>query len=359
MKSLDKPSTVHQLKMTDLHFSVDNLEDKRLEQLGDITNLVRHEFRTPLTSIQGVLKLLQSKYYSEASPDKERLLEIAVAAANRLNRLADALDEDTNILGAMISKEDISNLQLENALIQGLENQEFLLHLQPIISMEKQRIVGFEALARWQRPTMGLISPGNFIPLAEKSGFINQLGLHFIKQACQILQDWQRQFLHHSPFISINISSIQLADPNFSTKVEEILSGYTIQPNMLVMEITESSLIENNDVALKTILKLKQMGINFYLDDFGTGYSSLLRLQELPFSAMKIDKSFVAQRNWTISKAILQLADSLQLNVIAEGIETEEQLQALSNLGCKDMQGYYFSKPVDLDRACHLLLNQT
>ncbi|MGF1459267.1 MAG: EAL domain-containing protein [Leptolyngbyaceae cyanobacterium] len=345
--------------MVNIPLLINEFEDEKLEQLGDVTNLVLHEFRTPLTSIQGALKLLQNEYYSEASPDTDKLLKIAISATNRLNRLAAALEEGPEVVGTMISRKEISNLKLENSLIQGLERQEFLLHLQPILAIEEKRIIGFEALARWQHPTLGIVPPGDFIPLAEKSGIINELGLYLVRKACQLLHDWQRQFLHQPPFfISINISSIQLDDPRFSDEVEKILSRHTIQPHTLVMEITESSLIENNNVALRTILKLKQMGINFYLDDFGTGYSSLLRLQELPFSAIKIDKSFVAQQNWTISKAILQLADSLQLNVIVEGIETAEQLEVLSGLGCKEMQGYYFSKPIETDCAYHLLSSQ-
>lgn len=345
--------------MTSLPFSVINSTDERLEQLGDITNLVRHELRTPLTSIQGVLKLLQSEYFGAASPDEEKLLNIAIGAANRLTRLADALEGGADILGTMISRQEIESLRLENDLIKGLRRKEFLLYFQPIFSIEEKRITGFEALARWQHPIMGLLSPGIFIPVAERSGIINELGLYLFKEACQTLHDWQQQYTRHHPLtISINLSSIQLSDPKLSDKVAKILSCYTIQPHTLVMEITESGLIKNSEVALETIAKLKSLGIDFYLDDFGTGYSSLARLQELPFDAIKIDRSFVVQQNWTISKAILLLADSLKVNVIAEGIETEEQLHSLSKLGCKNMQGYYFSKPVDIDHASHLLASQ-
>lgn len=345
--------------MPNMTFDQTSFSDEKLEQLGDISNLVRHELRTPLTSIHGVLKLLQSEYSDGVSADGGKLIDIAIVAANRLTRLADALEGGSDILRTMISSQEIENMRLENDLIKGLENREFSLHFQPFFSAQEQRIVGFEALARWQHPTRGLISPGTFIPIAEKSGIINPLGLSLLQAACQTLHEWQQQLTSQPPLtMSINLSSIQLSDPNLGDKIKSVLNFYAIQPHTLAMEVTESALIENSDIALETILKLKSMGIDIYLDDFGTGYSSLSRLQELPFDAIKIDRSFVMQQNWTISKAILLLADSLQVSVIAEGIETEEQFHSLRNLGCKMMQGYYFSKPIDAACALQLLIDQ-
>lgn len=336
-----------------------NSVDPKLEQLESVSNLVRHELRTPLTSIQGVLKLLQHEDSNYLTKDADELIKIALFAADRLTRLADALEEESGVLQSMVSIQEMENLQLENDLLDGLNNQEFSLYFQPIFSVEENRIIGFEALARWQHPTRGLVSPSAFIEIAENNGFIHDLGLHLFQQACQTLHEWQQQFTTHCPLtMSINVSSIQLADPQFSEKVEAILNRYEISPNTLILEITESGLIDNVDNALETIHKLKSLGVDFYLDDFGTGYSSLSRLQDLPFDAIKIDRSFVVQHNWTISKAILLLADSLRVNVIAEGIETSEQFQCLKNLGCNKMQGYYFSRPVSTETAFQLLESQ-
>lgn len=332
--------------------------DQKLEQLGDVSNLVLHELRTPLTSIHGVLKILRD-YYGQSSKAEENLINMAIASANRLIRLADALEEDSYVLRSMVSAQDMENLQLEHALSSGLEKGEFFLQYQPIYCMQENKFVGFEALARWQHLTKGLISPGVFIPLAERSGFVHHLGLYFIEQVCQVLQDLKQ--MHTSAdmlSISVNLSTIQLSDPNLCLDVKAILKRYDVRPGDLIFEITESALIENPDIALRNIVCLKEIGVNFYLDDFGTGYSSLARLQELPFDAIKIDKSFVMQKNWPISKAILMLAESLQLNVIAEGIETVEQLQVLQELGCTKMQGFYFSKPVDLQTASQLIASR-
>lgn len=333
--------------------------DQKLAQLGDVANLIRHELRTPLTSIHGVLKILRD-HYRQSSKAEEELINMAIASANRLTRLADALEDDAYVLRSMISAQEMENLKLEHELSRGLEKQEFFLHYQPIHCLQKKGVVGFEALARWQHPTRGLISPGIFIPLAEKSGFIHQLSLYLIEQVCQVLQSWkQANGAADMPSISINLSTIQLSEPGLYLDIKTLLNQYDIQPGELIFEVTESALLENPDAALKNIIRLKEIGIIFYLDDFGTGYSSLARLQELPFDTIKIDKSFVIQQNWPISRAILMLAESLQLNVIAEGIETVEQLQVLQELGCTKMQGFYFSKPVDLATALQLIAPKT
>jgi len=333
--------------------------DSKLEQLGDVSNLIRHELRTPLTSIHGVLKILRD-HYSESSKAEEKLINMAIASANRLIRLADVMEEDSQALRSMVSAQEMENLQLEHALSRGLKNREFSLRYQPIYCIREHKLLGFEALARWQHATRGEISPGIFILLAERSGFIHQLGLYFIEQVCRVLQDWQQaNGLHATPSISVNLSTVQLSEPSLFQNVEALLKKYDVQSGNLIFEITESALMEDPEAAIKNIIYLKELGINFHLDDFGTGYSSLARLQELPFDTIKIDKSFVIQQNWPISKAIVMLAESLQLNVVAEGIETAEQLQALQELGCTKMQGFHFSKPMTLTAASQLVVSST
>lgn len=337
---------------SDSSTSLDNLE-----QIEEITNLICHEIRTPLTSIQGVLKLLDHEQFGNLSDDGLKLLNLAIGGANRLTRLVNFLEHHPDLLSSMLSASDIEYFKLEKEIAGGLHRQEFFLYYQPIISVVENRIVGFEALARWQHPTKGIVTPINFIPFAEKTGQIKDLGLHLLKQACKQLHIWQTSLPCQPPImLSINISSIQLSESDLCLRVEDILSDHEIVPGTLKLEITESFLIGNQNEALENIIRLKEMGIKIYIDDFGTGYSSLGRLQDFPFDAIKIDRSFISNQNWVMSEAILALASRLQLDVIAEGIETEEQLDKMKHIGCHKMQGYYFSKPVDSRAASRLLL---
>ncbi|NER81822.1 MAG: EAL domain-containing protein [Leptolyngbya sp. SIO1D8] len=329
----------------------------QLEQIEEISNLICHELRTPLTSIQGVLKILHHEQFAQLSEDGERLLNIAITASNRLTRLANMLEYQSENLPSMLSIEDMERLKLGNELAYGLKQQEFFLDYQPIVSIADDRVIGFEALARWNHPTRGLISPAVFIPLAERSGFIEKLGLYLLEQACQQLYLWQKEFPCDPPItMSINLSSVQLSQPGLSHDIQQILFRNSIKPETLKLEITESALMENQDRAFENIIKLKDVGVKIHLDDFGTGYSSLARLQDFPFDALKIDKSFTLSQNWVVSEAILLLASRLRLDVIAEGIETLEQLQSLRNIGCDKVQGFYFAKPMNSNNASRLLV---
>lgn len=329
---------------------------KPLDQLEDMSLLICHELRTPLTSIQGVLKLLNNEQFGSLSHDGQRLLNIAISNANRLTRLANALEHQPAPLMSLLSAAEMELLQLENELCTAFNHQEFYLFYQPIVSIENNAIIGFEALARWNHPRKGLISPTVFVPLAEKTGLIHQLGLWLLERACQELRVWQTSFPLHPPLsISVNLSTVQLLKPNLVGQIKQILQAYDVEPGTLKIEITESALIENQEIALGTLTELRNLGVQLYVDDFGTGYSSLSRLQDLPFDALKIDRSFVRNKNWTISEAIMLLADRLDLDVIAEGIETSEELLCLKKIGCRKMQGYFFSRPVDSQGAFNLL----
>lgn len=190
----------------------DQISGQSLEQLEEMASLICHEIRTPLTSIQGVLKILSYEQFGQLSEEGEKLLNIALNATNRLNRLACVLEQQFETLPTMLSVKDIEHLQLENDLESGLSHREFSLHYQPIISTADNKIIGFEALARWNHPIKGIIPPGIFIPLMEKSGLVNQLGLSLLDQACQRLSNWQREFPSNSPLtMSINLSSVQLS----------------------------------------------------------------------------------------------------------------------------------------------------
>jgi c-di-GMP phosphodiesterase len=324
----------------------------------DLNTLISHELRTPLTSIRGVLGLLRSGQLTSLSDEGQRLLEIAVNNTNRLIRLANAIDQDTMLDMTILSAHDIEEFQLENDLHTALNKQEFRLFYQPIISTETGKINCLEALARWHHPDRGIVSPDVFIPMVEKNGLIHQLGMDLMNQACEQLKLWQAQFpTYQSLSISVNLSPIQLLQPQLVCQVRDILEKTELAPHCLKLEITESALICNRDVAIAIISDLKAMGVQIYIDDFGTGYSSLGRLQDFPINALKIDRSFIYHQQWDITGAIILLAARLGLDVIAEGVETLEEVTFLKQLGCKRIQGYFFSKPVDSQAATLLLKN--
>jgi len=328
-------------------------------QFEDISLLICHELRTPLTSIQGALKLLEHQQFGCLSDNGQRLLAIAINNADRLTRLANALESQPAPLLTLLSPSEIELLQLENDLFRSFEQQDFYLVYQPIVSINDSQIIGFEALARWQHSNQGLISPDIFIPLAEKTGLIQSLGLWLLDQACQQLQHWQTQFPSISPLsISVNLSTVQLLQPQLVQQIDQIIKQNNIHPSSLKLEITESTLIKNQSLALEVLIELRRLGIQLYVDDFGIGYSSLGRLQDLPFDTLKIDRSFIQNKNWAMSEAIMMLAHRLDLDVIVEGVETADDLASLRQLGCDKMQGYYFSRPTDNATILTMLTQQ-
>jgi c-di-GMP phosphodiesterase len=281
---------------SDLHL------DCGLPSLSDDSLRICHELRTPLTSIQGALKLLDHQHCTDLSNDGQRLLAIAMTNADRLVRLANALEDQPPSLVTLLSRSDIEQLQLENDLHQAVDQQAFYLLYQPIVATETGQITGFEALARWRHSSRGDISPEVFIPLAEKTGLITTLGLSILDQACHQVSQWQAQFPALQPLsVSVNLSVVQLLQPQLVDQISQILSRYGIAPSSLKLEVTESALIENKSLALAVLNQLQQLGIQLYIDDFGTGYSSLGRLQDLPFDTLKIDRSFIRNKNWAMS----------------------------------------------------------
>lgn len=317
-----------------------------------------HELRTSLTSIQAALELVRSGYLGTLPERMQHLLDIAVENTSRLVRLANAIEGQTVPLMTVLSASAIAQLQLENDLCLAWENQNFQLVYQPIFSLEQNTIVGFEALARWQHPDRGWVSPSVFIPLSEKTGLIHPLGLWILEQACHQLHHWQHQFPTYSSLhISVNLSTLQLLQPELVQYVQKILQKTGVAPEHLKLEITESALIENHEVAIAVISNLRDLGIQFYIDDFGTGYSSFGRLADLPIHTLKIDRSFIEGKKWDITEALILLASKLGLEVIAEGVETMEELESLRHLGCKQIQGHFFSRPIDHHSVATLLQN--
>lgn len=254
-----------------------------------------------------------------------------------------------------------SRLRLETDLRLALEREEFQVYYQPIIPLQKSKISGFEALIRWQHPKHGLIMPAKFIPLAEEVGLIPNIGLWVLREACQQLHTWQQAFPFNPPLtMSVNLSAKQLIEPDLPKHVQQILQETRIPPHCLKLEITESAIMEKPEIAASTLNHLRQLGIQISVDDFGTGYSSLAYLHQFPIDTLKIDRSFIIRidkdlEQLEIVRTIVQLARNLGMDVIAEGVETQQQMEQLKLLGCEFGQGYLFSKPVDSETAKQLV----
>ncbi|MBD0340954.1 MAG: EAL domain-containing protein, partial [Microcoleus sp. Co-bin12] len=252
----------------------------------------------------------------------------------------------TRAIGSKVSED----LNLENHLYKALKKSEFVLHYQPQINLNTSQIVGMEALIRWQHPERGLISPDRFIPLAEETGLICQMDEWVMRTAC--LQNRAWQLLGLPPMrIAVNLSARQFLQPNMVQTIAEILSETKLHPEYLEIEITESLAMTDVSFTVSVLQQLQEMGIKISLDDFGTGYSSLWSLKSFPLNNLKIDKSFVADlvngnSGATIVKLAISLGQGLNLQVIAEGVETAEQLAFLQSHQCDMGQGYLFSKPI-------------
>lgn len=253
----------------------------------------------------------------------------------------------------------MQRLHLEQDLRKALENEELMLFYQPIVSLETLKVTGFEALIRWQHPQQGLILPGEFIAIAEETGLIVPMGQWIFMTACQQLAIWQTEHKNSDLKMSVNLSAHQLQRVLLN-QLDDAIRLSQINPSDLILEITESMLIENMQSTQNLLEEIRQRGISLSIDDFGTGYSSLSYLNKLPVGTLKIDRTFVSpheldNRNQVIAESILALSNLLDLGVIAEGIQTPKQFEWLKQLGCKQGQGYLFSAPVPADQATRLL----
>lgn len=246
----------------------------------------------------------------------------------------------------------VARLEIETGLRKGIENGELVVYYQPELSLKDRRVVGYEALVRWNHPERGMLAPAEFIPIAEESDLIIHLGRWVLRAACTQMALWHSAFsFDRRPAISVNISPRHLRDPGLAEDVAKVLGETGLEPACLNLEMTESSIMKNPEQALTVLRQLKSMGVGLEIDDFGTGYSSLSLLHCLPFDTVKVDRSFVnglgaGGEGVEIVRTIVDLARSVQMEIVAEGVETESQVQQLTRLGCEYVQGFYFSKPV-------------
>ena len=252
-------------------------------------------------------------------------------------------------------------LQMETDLWRAVERKELTLDYQPIVSLQTGRIAGFEALLRWQHPSRGVVSPLDFISVAEETGLIVPIGQWVLDQGCRQIRDWQKLYPHDQRlYVSVNLSAKQFMQPDLIDQVSLALDRAGLNPNSLKVEITESMVMQNVESATKMLGQLRALGVEISIDDFGTGYSSLSYLHRFPISTLKVDRSFVSsmtdnQENLEIVRTIVGLARNLKMEVVAEGVETADQVAKLKALGCEYGQGYYFSKALNAEKAVRLL----
>jgi diguanylate cyclase (GGDEF)-like protein len=255
----------------------------------------------------------------------------------------------------------VHRLNMEGELRRAIENAEITPFYQPIVALNDGALNGFEALVRWHHPTRGLVAPGEFIPIAEETGLIIPLDERVRWLACRQLQQWQAEYSHGGEWtMSVNVSRKTFSVTDLDTEVEQVLRITQLQPSSLKVEITETTIVDNVAVAESTLRKLKHRGVSLSMDDFGTGYSSLSYLHRFPLDTLKIDRSFITRivqggESLEIVRAIITLAHTLDMAVVAEGVETAEQAALLRDLGCEYGQGYFFAAPVPPEMTMQML----
>jgi diguanylate cyclase (GGDEF)-like protein len=288
---------------------------------------------------------------------------VGVALTNKTGAKADRLVADADaamyrakregkgcyrVFEAAMHTAAVERMSLEQDLRAAIRDDVLTVHYQPIVDTNTSQVTSFEALARWQHPTRGFVPPDTFIPLAEESGLIIELGRAVLVEACQQAQQWHATFPDLRPSVSVNASRLQLASPSFIEHVADALALANLDPSALIIEVTESILASESRHVITTLDELRRTGVRIAIDDFGTGYSSLAALAELPIDILKIDKRFIDNLVYDdqgrgFVNAIMQLAQTLHLETTAEGVEQAEQRDALVTLGCSHLQGYFFS----------------
>ena len=329
----------------------DKLARALLDRLADPFFVQGHEVF--MTASMGIA------YYPKDAPNVIDLIRNADAA------LYNAKKSGGNVFSyymPQMNEAAVERLMTKSKLKRAFERDELLVHYQPKYNLETGEVFGAEALVRWELPDRGLILPSDFIPLAEETNLIIEIGEWVLDKVCEDFRYWQRSV--SSPGrVSVNLSLKQLRQPNFISRISSILRGHEVSPTSLELEITETTLMENPDRTIKLLDMLYALGLHLAIDDFGTGYSSLSALQQFPISTLKIDKSFVREvatnpDDATIVGTIIQMGRNLNMDVVAEGVESEDQLTFLQQLDCTFVQGLLFGDPMSSDNYLELLLAQ-
>jgi diguanylate cyclase (GGDEF)-like protein/PAS domain S-box-containing protein len=295
---------------------------------------------------------------NSAYEQPEEILRDADTAMYRAKSLGKSRYE---VFDADMRASVMARLQLETDLRRALERGEFRNFYQPIVALVSGEIAGFEALLRWQHPTRGLLTPNEFIPVAEETGLIRDLGWWNLREACRQISEWRASASAHRHLtISVNLSAKQFLQPKLVEDIGKLMRELALPPEALKLEITESTVMADPTAAVEMLQHIKSLGIRLAIDDFGTGYSSLSYLHRFPLDTLKIDRSFISNmgndgEGMEIARTILPMANNLQLDVVAEGVETIQQVAVLKKLHCKYGQGYYFSRPLSAEGTAALL----
>ncbi len=330
-----------------------------IEQAENIAKIILNTLKTPFFINQNALHITASlgiALYPGDGNDSATLIknaDVALYSAKEKGR------NNYQFYSPEINSEFSELLAIENRLHHALDRQEFFIHYQPKVNIETKKITGVEALIRWQSPMLGIISPAKFIPIAEENGLITSIGEWVLRTACQQVQDWIQAGLPPVK-VAVNLSVRQFQEENLVQNVTQILAETGLDPNYLELEITETIAMQNRELTKAILYQFDEMGVSISMDDFGTGYSSLNYLKNFPLHTLKIDRSFVRDLTTdpcdvAIATTIIALGHGLKMSVVAEGVETFAQLECLRSLGCEEIQGYLFSRPLPPERIADLL----
>ncbi|MHB8452650.1 MAG: putative bifunctional diguanylate cyclase/phosphodiesterase [Mycobacteriales bacterium] len=336
------------------------LTDLPVDHVPEASNRILATVRAPF-SVEGHLVTLKTRAGCAAATADQGEAAGALEAVRRAEMaLRGATPGGTvEVFTEELERDKQARLHLQRSLARALDGEEILAYYQPIVSAETGELYGAEALVRWQHPERGLVSPADFIPLAEQTGLIVPLGLRVLQLSLRQLRQWQQRYPDLT--MAVNVSARQLAEPGLVEAVREVLWSSGVNPRHVVLEVTESLLVEDTQAAIATLWQLRGLGVRLAVDDFGTGYSSLSRLGEFPIDEMKVDQSFVSRLGAThapsdaLVAAAIAMGHGLGLTVVAEGVETPEQARALIARGCDLLQGYLLGRPLTTDAFTPLL----
>ncbi len=312
-----------------------------------------HQCDQQLSQINSQFKIQFACSIYKVSPGETDIPSMVGKAEIAYKTIGDIHKASAVFYDDRIQNEYLQKKKLESAMSSSLDNNDFLVYLQPKIDLASKEIVGTEALSRWQHPTEGLIMPDQFISLFESNGFILELDFYIYEKVCQLLRKWLDAGEAVMP-ISVNVSKAHLANQQFGSQLKALIEQYRISPNLLELELTESILFHDVEAAVSMILDLKNLGFSILIDDFGSGYSSLNLLKDLTVDVLKLDKEFfrkdgMMEKDKIIVDGIIRIAKDLNLKILSEGVETQDQVDFLIEAGCHYVQGYFFAKPMPVE----------